>query len=89
MLTVPWLFLVWFVAQGFAGNIDGFLVFFLLFILVPLAVIFNFATIVFFRGKDVFQTIKRAQQGAAKKQEPLQSTNYADLPWWNPRRWFK
>lgn len=88
ILLVPWVFIIWLISEGFEGAIDGLLVFFLLFILIPLAIFINVVTVVVINGRGVFKQIREAQKRSHKKDEPLKSTNYADLAWWNPRRWF-
>jgi len=86
--VIPWLFLGWLVGRGISGEMDGLLVFVLVIILIPLAITFNILTIVLFQGKAVLKRIRQAQTAQKQQSAPLKSKNYADLPWWHPKRWF-
>lgn len=83
LLVAPWVFIVWLVARGFSGEIDGLLVFVLLVLLMPLIIFINVLTIVLFKGRQFIKKVQQAQKG----EEPLKSDNYAELPWWNPKKW--
>lgn len=82
-LLAPWIFLIWLISQGISGAISGIMVFFLLFLLIPGTIFMNLVTVVFFQGHAAMRIIKNAQGGG----KTLESTNYSDLPWWNPKRW--
>lgn len=84
VLSLPWLGILWLIIQAFNDKIDGLFVFGLLFILVPLAVVVNAVSIIGIRGKSFMKQIEKAQKKG--KSTPLKSTNYADLPKWDPRR---
>ena len=86
-LLVPWIFLVWLIGQGIAGEISALLVFVLLFILIPAAIVVNLITVVAFQGHQALKMIRNLQKSKDVGNQKLESTNYSELPWWDPRRW--
>lgn len=88
-LVVPWVFLIWLIAQGMEGEISAVLVFILLFFLIPLAIIMNLVTVAAFHGHAAVKMIRQAQKRNDVGNQKLESENYADLPWWDMRRWRK
>lgn len=88
-LALPWIFIIWFIAQTLSGDVDGLLAFVLVVILVPLAAMINLVTVIGFRGYEVMKVFRGAQQRGKQQSKTLESTNYAELPWWNPKRWFR
>ena len=76
-----------------SGEISGLLVFALLFILIPGAMVVNLLTVIIFQGKGTIKVIRQMQKAQKDGKDPgpakLTSENYADLPWWNPKRWLK
>lgn len=86
-LLVPWVFLIWLIAEGMQGDISGLLVFFLLFILIPLAMVMNLVTVIAFQGATIFRMARQVQRSKDVGNTKLRSENYADLPWWSPKRW--
>ena len=87
ILLVPWVFLVWLIGQGISGEVSILLVFVLLFILIPLAIIINLVTIVLFQGQQALKMMRQVQKMRKEGAKPLESENYADLPWWNPKKY--
>lgn len=88
LLVIPWVFPVWLIAKGMNDEIDGLLVFVLVVITIPIIIFINIVTIVFVRGKKALKQFKKAAQGESSK-KTLKSTNYSELPWWDPRKWTK
>lgn len=87
LLLVPWLFLIWLIGQGIAGEVSALLVFVLLFILIPVAIVANLVTVVAFQGHTVMKVVRQAQKSRDVGNQKLESENYADLPWWNPKKY--
>ena len=87
LLLVPWAFLIWLIVEGMQGNISALLVFFLLFLLIPAAIVANLITVVAFQGHQAVKVIRQVQKSKDVGNQTLESTNYTDLPWWNPKRW--
>jgi hypothetical protein len=85
---MPWIFLIWLIGQGIGGQIDALLVFALLFILIPGAMVLNLLTVVGFQGRAAIKMIRNVQKGQNEPKQ-IESANYADLPWWNPKRWMR
>lgn len=65
------------------------LVFVLLFILIPGAIVVNLITVVAFQGHQAIKTMRNMQKGKGQGPAKLKSTNYSDLPWWNPKKYTK
>lgn len=87
LLIVPWVFLVWLIGQGISGEIGLLLVFVLLFILIPGAVVLNLITAVAFKGHETMQVIRQMQQKRDIGNQKLESENYSELPWWHPKKY--
>ena len=88
-LLVPWAFLIWLIVQGMNGEISAVLVFVLLFFLIPMAIIINLVTVAAFHGHAAIKMIRQVQTSKDVGNQRLESENYADLPWWDPKRWRK
>jgi hypothetical protein len=86
-LILPWLGLLWLIALGIEGQISALLVFCLLFILIPGAIVLNLVTVIAFQGQAVFKVARNVQKSRDVGNQRLRSENYADLPWWHPKRW--
>lgn len=92
-LAIPWFFIIWLISQSFDGAIDGFLTFVLVVILVPVAIIMNLVTVLFSKGTVVMKQMKDMQNMGQKKQTVAaessrqEAVNYAELPWYDVRRW--
>ena len=90
-LLAPWAFIIWLITQGIAGDVSMLLVFFLLFILIPGAIVVNIGTALAFQGHQAIKIMRDVQRGkypgGAQKPGKLESENYADLPWWNPKKY--
>ena len=86
-LLLPWILNLWIFAQAINGEMHGLLAFFLLMIFVPLAVILNIVAMVYFKGRELFSTMQPSKQKTAKPTQRKTATNYADLPWWSPKKW--
>lgn len=84
---MPWIFLVWLIAQGMMGEVDGLLVFALLFILIPGAVVLNLITFVAFQGHEAMKIMRNMQRSRDVGNQKLKSENYAELPWWDWRKY--
>ena len=82
LVIAPWVFLIWLIAQGLDGDIDGLLVFILVLILIPIFSAMNIVTIVLFKGRAFIKKLRNVQHN----EEPLTSENYAELPWWSPKK---
>ena len=89
VLLVPWVFLIWLIAQGMDGEISPVLVFILLFFLIPLSIILNLITLAVFHGHAAIKMIRQVQKRNDVGSQKLESENYADLSWWDVRRWRK
>ena len=89
VLLMPWAFLLWLILRGISGEIDGLLVFALLFILIPGAIVLNLITVVAFQGHSAIKMIRQMQKKGDNGPSKLSSENYADLPWWNPKKYKK
>ncbi len=89
ILLVPWIFLLWLIGKGMSGDIDVLLVFVLLFILIPGAVVLNLITLVAFQGHQALRVIRGMQKSKDINNQKLESTNYTDLPWWNYKKYLK
>lgn len=89
LLLIPWILLVWLIGQGISGEISILLVFVLLFILIPAAIVVNLLTVVLFQGQQAIQMMRQMQKAREQQSKPLESENYADLPWWNPKKYKK
>jgi len=89
LLVAPWVFIVWLIGQGFAGEIDGLLTFVLVLILIPIAAVLNLISVVLVRGRKLLKEVHNmnSQQSAQKKTDRISAVNYADLAWYDPRRW--
>ena len=87
VLLIPWLFLVWLIGQGMSGEISALLVFVLLFILIPLAMVLDLFTVIIFQGHTALKMIRNMQTSKDVGSQKLESENYADLPWWNPKKY--
>ena len=87
VIVIPWIFIGWLIGRGISGEMDGLLVFVLVIILVPIGIFLNLLTIILFKGRQAIKMLKQMQDAQKKGQEPIKSDNYADLPWWNPKRW--
>lgn len=87
LLIIPWLFLIWFISLGISGSINILLMFLLLFILIPGAVVVNLITVILVQGRQVMKIMRDFQNGQTAQGKKLESTNYSDLPWWNPRKY--
>ncbi len=89
LLLVPWVFLIWMIGQGISGEMDMLLVFVLLFILIPGAIVINLVTVIAFQGHQAIKMMRQMQKSRDVGNQKLESENYADLPWWNPKKWRK
>ena len=87
VMIIPWAFIGWLIVKAFAGELDWLLAVVLVVIMAPIAVVLNIATIIVFNGRAVLKQFKNVQNRAQSKNEPLTSTNYSDLQWWNPRKY--
>jgi len=87
LLLTPWLFLVWMIGQGISGEMSMLLVFVLLFILIPGAIVINLVTVVLFQGQQALKMMRQVQKAREQGKKPLESENYAELPWWNPKKY--
>ena len=87
ILLVPWIFLVWLIGQGISGEVSGLLVFVLLFILIPAAMVLNLVTVITFQGHQALKMLRTMQKSKDVGNQKLKSENYADLPWWNPKKY--
>ncbi len=87
LLLIPWVFLIWLIGQGISGEMSILLVFVLLFILIPGAIVVNLMTVVAFQGHQALKVIRNAQKSRDMGNQKLKSENYADLPWWNPKKY--
>lgn len=86
LITLPWLGLIWFVSLGFTDHLNLLLVIILTIIFIPLAMVFNLLTYIAFHGASVITAIRRMQKSRDIGNERLESENYADLPWWHPKK---
>ena len=86
-LLVPWVFLVWLIGQGISGDMSILLVFVLLFILIPGAMVLNLVTVIAFQGHQAMKMVRNMQTSKDIGNKKLESTNYSDLPWWNPKKY--
>jgi len=70
-----------------AGNISALLVFVLLFLLIPGAIVLNLVTVIALQGGAALKVIRQAQKSKDVGNQRLKSENYSDLPWWNPKKY--
>lgn len=59
--------MVWLIAQGFNGEISGLLVFVLVIILIPVALVVNIFTLVLVRGSSMIKQLRSVQKQASQK----------------------
>lgn len=95
LLILPWIFIVWLIAQAAGGELNWLLVIVLLVIFIPVAFFLNIITMVLVRGRAFLKELVKSQRSprtktsAGEKEGRKQAQNLADLPWWDPRRYLQ
>lgn len=86
-IVAPWILNFWIFAKAINGDINGLLAFFFLAIGLPLAAMLNIIVSVYFKGRELFSQLQPEKQAKAKTSRRVKAVNYADMPWWNLKKW--